>query len=80
MSIEEYVAHARANSIATFAIVKGGKWFERGKMGWWGLVSNKGDKGEWCNKIHTLLGDLPDGTRESSCIMIIGFTGYEKEV
>ena len=46
----------------TFAIVKDGEWFERGEMGWWGVVTNESDRSEWCAKYNELLNGLSDDT------------------
>jgi len=62
ISKEEYILNARNASGLTFAIVKDGKFFERGSMGWWGIVSNEKDRKEWNNRFHTLLNDLPEDT------------------
>jgi len=59
---DEFIQRARNSAFTTFAVLKDGKWYERGSMGWWGCVSNKKDKGEWCNQVATLLQDLPDDT------------------
>lgn len=60
MSREAYVANARARAIATFAVVKDGKWFERGEMGWWGVVRDEKDRDEWVMHFASLIDDLPD--------------------
>lgn len=44
---QEYVQAARDRAIATFAVVKDGKWHEKGKMGWFALVSAEKDQSEW---------------------------------
>ena len=61
-SREEYLRQARANAIATYAIIKDGQWFERGKMGWWGMASNERDMSEWSNEFNKLLDSIPDDT------------------
>jgi len=62
LSREEFIQRARNNAFTTFAVVKDGKWYERGSMGWWGCVSNEKDEGEWCNQIATIIQELPDDT------------------
>ena len=38
----------RYSKFSTFAVVINGKWYERGSMGWWGIVSDeKDEKGIW---------------------------------
>lgn len=41
---------------ATFAILTPeGEWIERGKMGWWGMVSDATDPEEWSKKWHSIV-------------------------
>jgi hypothetical protein len=61
-SKEEYIDQSRNNSFVTFAVVKDGKWFEKGEMGWWGCVSNEKDQKEWNNQFCSMVLDLPDDT------------------
>jgi hypothetical protein len=42
----------------TFAVLKDGKWYERGKMGWWGCVSNEKPEDEWDKEFKKLLYSL----------------------
>lgn len=58
LSREEYLARARRHAFLTFAVVKDGKWYERGEMGWWAAVID--DKGEaWVEEFERLIKDLP---------------------
>jgi hypothetical protein len=59
---EEFVARARNGAIATFAVVKDGKWYERGEMGWWGVVHDEKDRNEWVNQFAALIDGLPEDT------------------
>lgn len=59
---DTYVENAESAALATFAVVKDGEWYERGKMGWWGIVSDEEDRQEWNNKINELIDGLPDDT------------------
>jgi hypothetical protein len=59
---EEYIYNARNAAITPFAVLKDGKFYERGSMGWWGMVSDEKDKKEWSNQFATLISDLPDDT------------------
>lgn len=59
---EEYIEDARKKALITFAVVKDGKWYEKGQMGWWAIVSNKKDDSVWLNEFNTLLDGLPDDT------------------
>jgi hypothetical protein len=59
---EEYLRRARAGALTTFAVIKDGQWYERGSMGWWGVVSNEEDHDEWNIKFASLIDGLPDDT------------------
>lgn len=67
-NFEHYVPESREQfldrtaSIATFAIVKDGKWYEKGKMGWWGFASDEKDPKDWNKEIKSLLDGIPDDT------------------
>lgn len=59
---DEYAAQGRASAISTFAVVKDGKWYERGEMGWWGIVSDEKERAAWDKEFSDLLDSLPDDT------------------
>ena len=59
---EQYIQRYRDGALATFAVVKDGKWYERGNMGWWGMVSNEKDRSEWYSQFAALIDGLPDDT------------------
>lgn len=51
---EAYVKNMRNSRFTPFAVVKDGKWYERGKMGWWACVSDEKEIDDWnaeCNKL-----------------------------
>jgi hypothetical protein len=54
------VAHvATAQPLTCWAIVKDGRWYERGKMGWWGMSS--GDAVDWPETMGAVLSSIrPD--------------------
>lgn len=59
-SREEYLYdHA---SVSAFAVIKDGKFYEKGKMGWWGIVHNEKDGKDWNEELKKLIADLPDDT------------------
>jgi hypothetical protein len=62
---EAYVGQAADGAVCTFAVVKDGQWFERGRMGWWACVSDGKDKDEWAREFTALFDALPDDTRIS---------------
>lgn len=59
---EQYIANARAGAISTHAVLKDGKWYERGTMGWWGNVHDEKDEETWLSMFAKLIDDLPDDT------------------
>lgn len=56
VSRENYIAEARANALTAFAVVKDGKWYEKGEMGWWGIVSD--EKDNWKTEFSALIDDI----------------------
>jgi len=46
----------------TFAVVKDGEWYEKGNMGWWGIVSNRKEQKDWDKEFERLLKDVSDDT------------------
>lgn len=61
-SREEWIQKARDRAIVTFAVVKDGEWYEKGKMGWWAVVSDEIDQEEWNRKFSELLDSVSDDT------------------
>ena len=59
---QAYVNEARASAFATFAVIVDGKWYERGEMGWWGIVSDEKDKDEWLSQLYGLIVNAPEDT------------------
>jgi hypothetical protein len=62
LSKDEYVERARKNCLTTFAVLKDGKWYEKGELGWWGCVSNEKDEEEWANQFYHLINTIPEDT------------------
>ena len=59
-SREQYLK--RHAGIATFAVLKDGKWYEKGEMGWWGIVHDEKNPDQWDDQFMKLLKELPDDT------------------
>jgi hypothetical protein len=57
---QEYIQKAANRAISTHAVIKDGKWYERGKMGWWAFVSN--EKADWDKEFAALLDSVDDDT------------------
>lgn len=60
ISKDQYIKNAEDSAICTFAIVKDGKWYERGKMGYWAFISDEKEKEEWNNEFMDIISELPD--------------------
>lgn len=57
---DEYVEKRVKNVITTFAVLKDGVWYERGKMGWWACVSD--EKDNWNEEFNKLFDSIPGET------------------
>lgn len=57
---EEFIK--RHAPVITFAVVKDGKWYERGEMGWWGIVSDEKNTDEWNEQFTKLIEEQSDDT------------------
>lgn len=55
---EEYID--QSSNFSTFAVIKDGIWYEKGKMGWWGITSN--EKDDWQDQFNNLIKSLPEDT------------------
>jgi hypothetical protein len=53
---------ANFDEINTFAVLKDGEWYSRGKMGWWAMVSDEKDEEAWDSEFKKLIEGLPDDT------------------
>jgi hypothetical protein len=61
MTKDEYLK--KGEGYGVYAIVKGGKWYENGEMGWWGITSNeKMSDDEWRIKVREMIDALPENT------------------
>lgn len=60
ISREHYVKNAHDSAISTHAVIKDGKWYERGRMGWWAIVHD--EKDTWNAEFTKLLDNVSDDT------------------
>jgi hypothetical protein len=49
-------------ALVPFAIVKDGKWFAKGEMGWWAIVTDEKEEDKWREEVARLYDDLPPDT------------------
>lgn len=54
---DELVQKARDSAHQTFAVVKDGEWFEKGRMGWFGSISNEDDT--WPEQFRAIMASIP---------------------
>jgi hypothetical protein len=59
---EQYCKSAADSACTTFAVIKDGVWYERGEMGWWGIVTDEKDQRNWDSEVAALLDELSDDT------------------
>ena len=58
-SLEAHVA--TAIPFSTYAVItEDGKWYEKGKMGWWGMSSNEKDENVWLAEFNKMLNEIPE--------------------
>lgn len=64
-SKEDYCIDEANASFVTFAVLKDGQWYERGSMGWWGMVSDEKNTDDWNSEVAKMIEELPEDTRIS---------------
>lgn len=57
---EDCIKYKLKTYLSTFALLKDGKWYEKGKMGWWAIVSNENK--DWCEEFTKMFEELPEDT------------------
>ena len=62
VSKEEYCKRKGNSAFSTFAVIKDGVWYERGKMGWWAMVANEKDQRSWDEEVKELINLASDDT------------------
>ncbi len=63
VSREEYIQNARNAAVSTFAIVKDGVWYERGRMGWWATIHDETmTKEDWYKFVWETIQSVDDDT------------------
>ena len=61
-SREEYCRKRGNASFSTFAVIKDGVWYEKGKMGWWAMVADEKNEGSWNEEVKALIDSVSDDT------------------
>lgn len=70
---DAYLQRCRDGALVPFAIVKDGKWHERGSMGWWGCVSDEKDRYEWNKQVAKLYDELYDELDPDTIVTLVDF-------
>lgn len=61
--IERTLDYYRRRKLSAFAVLKDGQWYERGRMGWFGVVFDEKDEDEWQRQFDALVESLSPETR-----------------
>lgn len=67
MSLDEFLVKKNNKYLYTHAVLMDGKWYERGHMGWFGIVSGADDN--WEREFTKLLESIDP----EKCIAIIDY-------
>lgn len=59
---EEYCLDAARASFVPFALIKDGKWYEKGEMGWFGISTGEMSQTKWTAQVAQMIHELPDDT------------------
>lgn len=59
-SLNKYIADRRCAAFSTFAVIHEGEWYEKGEMGWFGMVSDEKSKYDWSARFMDILDNLSD--------------------
>lgn len=57
---KRYIENAFCRKFVPFAVLMNGEWYERGKMGWWGVVFDEELTYDWSAKFMELWESIPD--------------------
>lgn len=59
---EAYVQKCRGRALVPYALIKDGKWYAKGEMGWWGISTDEKEGDKWSEEVARLYDDLPPDT------------------
>lgn len=62
ISKEEYIEDARNAALSPYAVVKDGKWYQKGRMGWFWMSTNEMTQQEWNKQVSDMIDSIPDDT------------------
>lgn len=59
---EQFGEAAANRALSTYAVVKDGQWYSKGKMGWWGMSDDKLEQEDWNKRVAELIAGLDEST------------------
>lgn len=62
ISKEDYIENARNSALSPYALIKDGKWYQKGRMGWWGMSTDEVSQSEWDKQVSELIDSIPADT------------------
>lgn len=62
-SREEYVSKCKNHIMVPYAFVKDGVWYQKGKMGWFGVSRDEMNQEEWNQNFFEMIGTLDTNTK-----------------
>lgn len=57
---EDFIMRAMDAVGVSHSIIKDGKWYEHGRMGWWGVMHDEKDQETWNSMFTKMIDELPD--------------------
>jgi hypothetical protein len=61
-SREDYIEKCKNQTMVPYAVVKDGKWYEKGEMGWFGMSNDKMSQDEWNKQFWKMINSLDPET------------------
>lgn len=62
MTRDKYIEKAERDTLVTHALIKDGKWYEKGEMGWFARIADEKKDDQWTNEFDNLIAGLSDDT------------------
>lgn len=60
---EAYVKRCSARALVPFAVVKDGQWYQKGTIGWFGVVIDEKNPDDWISQVAALFDGLDPDTQ-----------------
>ena len=62
VSRKTFIERHKNGYLSTYAVLKDGVWYQKGKMGWFGISSGEMKQSVWDKKINEFVNNVPDDT------------------